>query len=168
MTERRPLPITEGEQARLAHLVRIARAEVRHLRQTDLRLFAAPFSVDELRQLIEAVDFSERLDAFVARFGRLQDLVGDRFLPAWLRAMQEPLGAVLENLDRAERLQIIESADAWIAARRLRNLLVHEYVDDTAVLHASLLAAHRSVDLVCQAAERLIERTTGLLPQPSA
>lgn len=37
-------------------------------------------------------------------FWRLQDTIGDKLIPALLRALGEPQGAVIDNLDRAERL----------------------------------------------------------------
>lgn len=43
---------------------------------------------------------------------RLQDTVGDKFVPALLQALEEPIGAVVDNLDRAERLGWITFADA--------------------------------------------------------
>lgn len=35
--------------------------------------------------------------------------------------MEESVGAVFENLDRAERLGLINDADDWLAVRKLRN-----------------------------------------------
>jgi hypothetical protein len=43
--------------------------------------------------------------------------------------MEEGAGAVFENLDRAEKLGLLSSADDWLAVRKLRNLMVHEYID---------------------------------------
>jgi hypothetical protein len=155
--------IPTGEQQRLLSLMGIAQREGLLLLQTDKRLFANPFTAAELPKLLEQPDFSERTDAFVARFGRLQDLLGDKWLPAWLRAMQEPLGAVLENLDRAEKLNLIQSADDWLAVRKLRNLMVHEYLDQPDALHAALMAAHAGVPMLLQTVERMADRTRPLL-----
>jgi hypothetical protein len=159
--------IPSGEQERLHSLMGIAQREGVLLLQTDTRLFAHPFTAAELPKLLEQPDFSERTDAFVARFGRLQDLLGDKWLPAWLRAMQEPLGAVLENLDRAEKLTLIQSADEWLAVRKLRNLMVHEYLDQPDALYAALLAAHAGVPMLLQTVERMGDRTRPLL-RPAA
>jgi len=82
-----------------------------------------------------------RLGAFIARFGRLQGLLGDQFLPAHLRAIQAPAAAMLQNLDRAERLRLIRSADVWAALRRLRNRLIREYRQSDEDRHAALMAA---------------------------
>lgn len=159
--------ISTGERARLDALMGIAQREAALLLQTDGRLFASEFSATELPVLLEQPEFSERTDAFVARFGRLQDLLGDKWLPAWLRAMQEPLGAVLENLDRAEKLGLIDSADQWLAVRKLRNLMVHEYLDQPEALYAALNSAHAGVPMLLQTVARLGARTRLLIP-PSA
>jgi len=44
---------------------------------------------------------AERLDAFVARFARVQDTAGDKLLPVLLQRVGEPVGSALDNLDRA-------------------------------------------------------------------
>jgi hypothetical protein len=111
--------LSTGDRERLSGLLKTAQAELMHLQQTDQRLFDIPFTPEDLVSRLREIDFSERVDAFVARFGRLQDLLGDKFLPAWLKAMEEGVGAVLENLDRAEKLGLIEGADDWLAVRKL-------------------------------------------------
>ena len=60
-------------QARLAFLVETVELEAQHLLETDGRLFAAPFSAHRATALRTQVDESDRTDAFVARFGGLQD-----------------------------------------------------------------------------------------------
>ena len=99
-----------------------------------------------------------QLDAFVARFARLQDTVGDKFVPALLQALQEPVGAVIDNLDRAERPGWIVPADGWIEARRLHKM-THEYVDDLHVPAGNLQAWHRHVPVLPETAQRLIDET---------
>ena len=97
-------------------------------------------------------DLAERVDAFVARFGRLQDRLDAALLPQLLEALLEPTGSVLDNLNRAERLGWVRSAGDWAALRLLRNRMVHEYVDDAGVLADALNAAHAGVaDLVATA-----------------
>jgi len=120
--------LSDGEKARLQMLQETAKLELLHLQQTNHRLFAQAWPQEEMASKMLDIDFAERVDAFVARFGRLQDLLGDKYLPAWLRAVQEPVGTALENLDRAEKLGLVQSSDAWISVRKLRNQLVHEYV----------------------------------------
>lgn len=155
--------LAPGDRERLSGLLKTAQAELLHLQQTDARLFGNPFSADDLVLRLQNIDFSERIDAFVARFGRLQDLLGDKFLPAWLKAMEERAGAVLENLDRAEKLGLIESADDWLAVRKLRNLMVHEYIDLTETLHMALYAAHDHVAMLAKTVESFALRTQSFL-----
>jgi hypothetical protein len=155
--------LSPGERQRLSGLLKTAQAELLHLQQTDQRLFGRPFSPEGLVIHLEDIDFSERVDAFVARFGRLQDLLGDKLLPAWLRSMEEGVGAVLENLDRAERLGLIDGADDWLAVRKLRNVMVHEYIDRAETLHMALYAAHAHVGMLAQTVERFKLRTQNLL-----
>lgn len=155
--------LAKGDRERLAGLLKTAKAELLHLQQTDERLFSRPFGAQELVSQLQDIGFSERVDAFVARFGRLQDLLGDKFLPAWLRAMEEGPGAVLENLDRAEKLGLLSSADEWLAVRKLRNLMVHEYIDHPETLHMALHAAHAHVTMLAQTVDIFERRTTPLL-----
>ncbi len=68
--------------ARLDFLSRVTAKECKHLLDTDGRLFGDLFTI-EMAQKIEAAPLlAERLDAFVSRFGRLQDTVGDKLLAA--------------------------------------------------------------------------------------
>jgi len=154
--------LSDGEKARLQMLQETAKLELLHLQQTNQRLFAQPWSQDAMANKMLDIDFAERVDAFVARFGRLQDLLGDKYLPAWLRAVQEPVGTALENLDRAEKLGLVQSADAWISVRKLRNQFVHEYVGRMDILHDALFQANDQVGLLAFTANQLVERTAKL------
>jgi len=40
----------------------------------------------------------------------------------------------LDVLDRTEKLELIDSADAWMDYRNLRNTLTHEYPDNKEVV----------------------------------
>ena len=50
-----------------------------------------------------------------------------RSIPACLRALAERTGSALDNLNRAEKLGLLWSTRDWLAARTLRNRMVHEY-----------------------------------------
>lgn len=71
---------------RLQFLARVVRKECRHLATTDARLFKGLFTLNQVAQLEADLDLAERVDAFVGRFGRLQDTVGDKLLPQLLAA----------------------------------------------------------------------------------
>ncbi|NWG73470.1 MAG: hypothetical protein HXY24_02495 [Rubrivivax sp.] len=99
----------------------------------------------------------ERVDAFVARFGRLQDTLADKLLPARLDWLAEPVGPAIDNLVRAERLGWLQSTDAWLEIRRLRNRMIHEYVRDPAELAQALERAHAAVPMLRAAAQRMAD-----------
>ncbi|MDN5865358.1 MAG: hypothetical protein L0I62_09140 [Gammaproteobacteria bacterium] len=137
---------------RLRFLARVVSRECRHLETTDRRVFDRPFTVEHVHALEDNIAEAERVEAFVSRFGRLQDSLGDKLLPRYLEALGEPVGAVLDNLDRGERLGLIPSADHWFAIRRLRNQMVYEYIEDPAVLCNALQNGHEFVSTLLQTA----------------
>ena len=142
--------------SRLQFLARVVRKECRHLATTDQRLFASAFTLAQANQLEADLDLAERVEAFVGRFGRLQDTVGDKLLPLLLATLGEKTAAAIDNLDRAERLGLINSADEWMAMRNLRNQMVHEYVEDPAVLTSALQSGHSFVSALIAAADKMI------------
>ena len=94
-------------------LLETAELEARHLLETDMCLIAVPFNVERATALRVDIDQAECTDAFAARFGRLQDTVADKLLPGFLRCLAKPVGAAIDNLDRAEKLGLLDSADDW-------------------------------------------------------
>lgn len=140
---------------RLRFLIRVTDRERQHLVATTERLFDRPFTPARAQGLADDIDLAERVDAFVTRFGRLQDTLGDKLLPALLQALGERPGAVIDNLDRAERLGLLPSAEQWLAVRKLRNQMVHEYVEDMALLADALEQGHRFVSVLAAVQERL-------------
>lgn len=150
---------------RLAYLADTVELEASRLEITTQRLFARPYDAARAAALRVDIDDAERTDAFVARFGRLQDTVGDKFLPAVLTALAEPVGPAFDNLDRLERLGLLPSADEWMAARKLRNRMVHEYVRNPLLLAEAMTEAQRLVPMLAGLARRLVAvcRDRGLL-----
>jgi uncharacterized protein YutE (UPF0331/DUF86 family) len=110
-------------------LIRVTAKEARYLERTADRLRALNIDLHWVESLENSDEHSEMLDAFVSRYGRLQDTLGDKLLPALLRAGLEKTGSQLDNLLRGEKLGWIESTQTWIELRELRNRLVHEYME---------------------------------------
>lgn len=77
--------------------------------------------------------------------------------------MEEEAGAVLEKLDRAEKPGLLASADDWLAERKLRKLMVHEYMDHPKTLHMALHAAHDHVAMLALTVEKFALRTQALV-----
>jgi uncharacterized protein with HEPN domain len=142
--------------ARLEFLVRVTEKECRHLLDTDQRLFGDLFTQEVAQRIETDPILAERLDAFVSRFGRLQDTVGDKLLPALLNALAETLGPAIDNLDKAEKFGFIDSVDEWMEMRKLRNQMVHEYIEDLTVLASALRAGHAYVPMLVAAAQRCV------------
>ena len=147
---------TDAAKARLRFLVRVVTKEIRHLETTDQRLFPGPLTLADVAGLESSPELAERVEAFVGRFGRLQDTCGDKLLPALLQWLGERSGAAIDNLDRAERFGWVESADGWLAMRRLRNQMVHEYIEEAAVLRDALNAGHEYVPQLVRAARMMV------------
>jgi hypothetical protein len=108
----------------------IVAREDEHLAFSRGRLFAESIDTAWVEALPDKPELAERLEAFVARFGRMQDTMADKLLPRWLLALAERPGSQIETLNRAERLGVLESVEGWLVARNLRNRLVHEYMTD--------------------------------------
>lgn len=137
-------------------MARVVRKECQHLVSTDQRLFSAPFTLVRAGQLEVDADLAERVEAFVGRLGRLQDTIGDKLMPVFLTALGETPLAAIDNLDKAERLGLIASADDWMTLRKLRNQMVHEYIEDLTLLVSALQSGHESVPILTHAANNLL------------
>ena len=72
-----------------------------------------------------------------------------------LAALSEKTSAEIDSLDRAERLGLIGSVDEWMTRRNLSNQMVHEYVEDPAVL-TSALQCHTFIPALVAAAGKMI------------
>jgi hypothetical protein len=150
------MKLDEGLKLRLQFLSRVVKKEAYYLQDTDARLFAKALDVSDLQRIAEDALLAERLDAFVGRFGRLQDTLVDKFLPTLLDAMAETRGAATENLDRAEKLGWLDSTDDWLVMRKLRNQMVHEYIEDLVILCDSLKAGHSFVVTLVKTADQFV------------
>lgn len=163
------MKLPEAARLRLQFLCRVVERETRYLQQTTQRLFTDAFTAQAVAQLESDPDRAERVEAFVGRFGRLQDTLGDKLIPAVLAALGEHCGAAADNLDRAERLGFVASADEWFAMRGLRNQMVHDYVEDPAVLWDALQAGRRYVPALADTARALVAEAArrGWHPAPT-
>lgn len=136
--------------------------EARHLRQTHGRLFVVTVDEAWVASLETELDLAERLEAFVSRFGRLHDTLGEKLLPRMsMLAGNRPL-AMIELLANAEKLGWIESADQWIEWRKLRNRLAHEYLRDATEFAQALNAARMATLVLLDAEARIRDHAVRL------
>lgn len=141
---------------RLQFIARVVRKESLHLTTTDQRLFGVAFTLEQANKLEENIELAERVEAFVGRFSRLQDTLGDKLLPLLLAALGEKPAAAIDNLDRAEHLGLLNSAEEWMTMRNLRNQMVHEYVEDSVVLLSALQSGHAYVSILVATANTML------------
>lgn len=127
---------------RLRFLKRVVEREIHHLTYSSGNVFALPFTTELAAELGENEALAEKVEAYTSRFCRLQDTTGDKLLPLWLRALGEKTGAVADNLDRAEKLDVLDSADKWLEIRQIRNQMIHEYIESPQVLADALNTAY--------------------------
>jgi hypothetical protein len=137
-----------AEAARIA--LNLAEREAAHLRYTYETLFSEPINRAWVEKLTNREDLAEKIDAFVGRFGRLQDHIGEKLLPAFARLLGGQPKSLLDTLAYAERMGWVSSGEEFIGARKLRNLLVHEYMIETDLFLDALLAAKPATDLLFQ------------------
>lgn len=140
----------------------LAHKEAKHLRYSQTTLFALPIDLAWVQNLGEQPEIAEKVEAFVSRFGRLQDHLGEKLLPRMAALVGEKSKTLLDTLAFAERLELLASADAFIAARKLRNALVHEYMYDAQTFLDSLLAAQQACDMFFAIVEKIQAETVRL------
>lgn len=143
----------------------VAQKEGKHLNYSWNQLFKDR-QIDEewVRQLDEQPDEAVILEAFVSRFARLQDHIAGKLIPLWLSALAEEPSSQIENLNRAEKLGVIDSTEAWLTARQIRNYLIHEYLQDPSTMLEALLTAKQATRTFLEAFNALRQYTVKALP----
>ncbi len=127
---------------RLQQLLDITDKEAFHLSGVSQRLYnKLPSTPKQLETALKSPELIDTLESFTAKFARLQDTIADKLLPSFLINTGEKKGTVIENLNRAETLSLISDTQSWLAARSLRNKLVHEYIDDYKKLFEAITLA---------------------------
>ena len=86
-----------------------------------------PLSVNTFINLSE--DQVSYIDQLILRYLKLQDLMGQKLFMLSLLILEEDYTdrPFLDIINRLEQLNIIDSAEKWIALREVRNLITHDY-----------------------------------------
>ncbi len=142
---------------RLRFLVRIVEKQIKLLHRSDQTLFSSIQKTWSLAELESDDLLANAVETFVARFGRLQDILGDKLLPRLLKALGENPSSFADNLDLAEKLGWMESVSDWLGVRALRNQMIQEYLEDLHILKIALEKAHAFVPRLIQVANNLIQ-----------
>ena len=97
---------------------------------------------DEYSEQISQMDLSndpfanieniKTIDGFIYRFSKIQDMMGEKLFPVYLKAVEEysPSMPLIDILNKLEKFEIIDSEADWKYFRKLRNVLTHEYPDN--------------------------------------
>ncbi len=138
------------EQQLFLQLWQLVEKERQHLADVEQRFFEgqSTLTLAWLQAKLHTSIGIDQLESFAAKFARLQDTLGDKVLPLFLQLAAEPLGTAIENLNRAEKLGLVSSTHQWLAARQLRNFLIHEYIDDLQRLLEALQQAQMMVPML--------------------
>lgn len=154
-----------GIPERLRFLRRVIDKEIKHLEYADKQVFNGLLTYETVENLDNTPELAMKVEAFVSRFCRLQDTLGDKLLPALLKVLGEPDRALLINLEKAEKYGWLGSSEQWIALRQLRNQMIHEYIEDTQTLFDALSTAHIHKTVLEQFAEMLEKQVRELLEE---
>lgn len=152
---------------RLLSTLDVVVREARHLEWSRARLFEQNIDAAWAERLADQPELAERVEAFVSRYGRLQDTFGEKLLPRWLTALAERPGSLIEVLNRAERLGVIQDVSAWLEARQLRNRLVHEYMTDGDAFASDLKLAEAYSRMLIDTVRRMVEDVQNRLGIPA-
>lgn len=80
-------------------------------------------------QLLEDKEKIKTIDAFMFRFIKLQDFMGDKLFKFLLNSLGEYKDnmSLIDVLDKMERLDLINDGEQWLIFRKFMNKLTHEY-----------------------------------------
>jgi hypothetical protein len=153
-----------ADAARIA--LDLAEREAGHLQYTYRSLYAENIDRAWVESLVKREDLAEKIDAFVGRFGRLQDHLGEKVLPALARLVGGQPKSLVDVVNFAERIGWVSNADAFLGARKLRNLLIHEYMTEPELFLEALLAAKPATELLFAIVDNVRNEATtrGLIP----
>ena len=86
-----------------------------------------PLSCDDLKNPSD--ELLEKLDAFRVRYSDLQDCIGNKLFRGVILLLEEEVGSMLDSLQKAEKMGLIENVDTWRYWRSIRNIFTHDYPD---------------------------------------
>ena len=72
----------------------------------------------------------DKFEALTSRFARLSDILTQKIFRLFEYLEMETPGTVRDRINRAEKWDLIDSADDFFLIRELRNSIAHEYVPE--------------------------------------
>jgi len=141
----------------IPHLFQRIARELAHLEAARDRLLAtgAAITTEWIRANAEDPVFIDRLNSFGMQLGRTGESITKKLLPTLLAYANEPVSSVIDNLNTAHRIGWIEDPTRWTDLNRVRNTLVHEYLEDAAFMAEQIDLAAPLVEVIQHDFERL-------------
>ncbi|MGC9455957.1 MAG: hypothetical protein ACP5DC_00405 [Halothiobacillaceae bacterium] len=147
--------LLEAERNHLAKLLEAIQRCVFFLHESESRI-DWPLSGEELQTRKKDVRLFESLAAINERFAKLQDTLAAAMRHSAL-LMGEPTDSFLKILALFEKLEVIESTDAWQLGRAARNLAAHDYETDYDDIAEHFNTLHELTAMLNATARRLID-----------
>ena len=117
--------------------------KVSYLHLERLKTLSSDILQNNMLEKLEDFETIKTIDAFVYRFLKLQDYMGQKLFKNFLTSLGEDCDnlSFVDILDKLEKLNIIPSTDEWIQIRKLRNKLTHEYPDNISLVKDEIIIA---------------------------
>ncbi|MFP3206770.1 MAG: hypothetical protein RXQ72_04500 [Hydrogenobaculum sp.] len=117
--------------------------KVSYLHLERLKTLSSDILQNNMLEKLEDFETIKTIDAFVYRFLKLQDYMGQKLFKNFLTSLGEDCDnlSFVDILDKLEKLNIIPSTDEWIQIRKLRNKLTHEYPDNISLVKDEIILA---------------------------
>jgi len=100
----------------------------------DISLKSFQHSLQKCREIgiKESYTFeeTEALDSLTSKFARISDIFTQKVLRSIFLLLHEGTSNLIDLANRAEKLNVINNADALLLVRDIRNQISHEYEDD--------------------------------------
>ncbi len=126
---RRLATFPAGALTAFARTWRVVLKESASLEKTRQRLLPSPVDAEWALSIEKDDALAERIEAFVSRYGRLQDTLGDKLFPRLLELIGQRGKTLLDVLNQVKRIGLLREAQSWLEWRNPRNQLVHEYME---------------------------------------
>ena len=91
---------------------RVVLKESALLEKTRQRLLNRPVDAEWVLRVEKDDDIAERMEAFVSRYGRLQDTLGDKLFPRLLELIGQRGKTLLDVLNQVERIGLLYDAQS--------------------------------------------------------
>ena len=149
--------MNKGPAAILQENIKVAERMLHHLDRSYRQVASdLPLEGKQVRELGE--EQIDRLDLYLARFGKLQDVIVSKLFRSVSLASLDDTSqdvSLIDTLRRMEKYGIVTDLDDWLQIRLLRNSLTHEYLTDDVAIAENINAAFSAYTTLKDTLERI-------------